>query len=135
MALKKPNTLCKNIHCTKGKDGGRKLFYTCKYCVHTMSNQSVACSDECFEEYMKQITEARNQGSPFSFLEKLPERTDMTQEEVYDLVMETPTEEVVAETEEELAEEIAEDPMHSYGLIVKRINEKLDEENDEEGDA
>lgn len=135
MALKKPNTVCKNRNCTKGKDGGRKVFYTCKYCVHTMSNLSVACSDECFEEYMKQVAEARNHGTPLTFEEKLPERTDMTQEEVLELVMATPTEEVVAETEEELADELAEEPTHSYGMVVKRINEELDAENEEEGDA
>lgn len=137
MAQKKPNTLCKNIHCTKGKDGGRKLFYTCKYCVHTVSNQSVACCDECLKEYLHQIAEARNHGTPRTFEEMLPERVDMTQEEVMELVMETPTEEVVRETEEELAEELAENPTCGYGLIVEHINAELDEDSEdkEEGDA
>lgn len=134
MALKAPNTVCKNRNCTKGKDGGRKVFYSCKYCVHTVSKQSVACCDECYEEYLVQVTKARESGNPLTFEEKLPERTDMTVEEVFELVMETPTEVVVEETEQELAEELAEEPHHSYGRAVKKINEKIDE-NEEEGDA
>lgn len=135
MAQKKPNTLCKNIHCTKGRDGRRKLFYTCKYCVHTVSNQSVACCDECFHEYMKQVAQARADGKPFTFAEMLPERTDMTASEVMELVMDTATDEVVLETEAELAEELAEEPGVGYGRIVRHINEALDETNMEEGDA
>lgn len=134
MALKKPNTVCKNRNCTKGKDGGRKVFYSCKYCVHTISKQSVACCDECFEEYLAQVTEAREKGAPFTFEERLPERTDITGEEVLNLVMETPTEQVVAETEKELAEELDGELNRSYSVAVRKINEALDD-NEKEGDA
>lgn len=134
MALKAPNTVCKNRNCTKGKDGGRKIFYSCKYCVHTVSKQSVACCDECYEEYLTQVTKARENGTPLTFEEKLPERIDMTAQEVYELVMEADTNDVVAETEKELAEELAEEPSHSYSVAVKKINRKIDK-NKEEGDA
>lgn len=134
MALRAPNTVCKNRNCTKGKDGGRKIFYSCKYCVHTMSRQSVACSDECYEEYLAQIAAARAHGAPLVSEESMPERIDMTPDEVFELIMETETEEVIAETEEELADEMSEFPECSYGMIVERINEELNAEN-EEGDA
>lgn len=131
MALKIPNTICKNRNCTKGKDGGRRIFYSCKYCVHTISKQSIACCDECYEEYLAQVAEARQQHQQ---MDLFPERTDMSKDEVYDLIMTASTEDVIRETEEELAEELSEDPMLGYGLIVCRINEQLNEKN-EEGDA
>ncbi len=130
MALKKPNTICKNRNCTKGKDGGRKVFYSCKYCVHTVSQQSVACCDECYEEYLQQLKEARAHKQP---VDLFPERTDMSKDEVQALVLDTPFEDVIQETNAELAEELAEDPDLSYGQIVNQINEKLDEADGEGG--
>lgn len=131
MALKKPNTICKNRNCTKGKDGGRKVFYSCKYCVHTVNKRSVACCDECFEEYIRQVNEARAHKDP---VDLLPERTDMSQDEVYDLVMKADHETVVRETKEELSEELAESPELGFGQIVDQINEEIDK-NAEEGGA
>lgn len=125
MALKQPNTICKNRNCTKGKDGGRKHYYTCRYCARTANWRSVACCEECYQEYLKQVAEARANNQPPDLL---PERTDMTKDEVYTLVTEADLEDVVRETEEELAEELAESPELGFGQIVDRINEQLDEE-------
>lgn len=130
MALKKPNTICKNRNCTKGKDGGRKHYYSCKFCVHTVNKRSVACCDECYDEYQKQVEDARAHNQPVNLF---PERTDMSQDEVRSLVMDTPYEDVVQATKEELAEEIEEFPGLGLGQIVDRINEQLDKANEEGG--
>lgn len=130
MALKQPNTVCKNRNCTKGKDGGRKHYYSCKYCVHSVSWRSVACCEECYEEYLRQVKEAREHNEP---VDLFPERTDMSVDEVYSLVMDADPDEVVRETEEELADEIEEFPWLGFGQIVDRINEQLDEANEEGG--
>lgn len=125
MATKQPNTICKNRNCTNGKDGGRKHYYACRYCARTANWRSVACCEECYQAYLKQVAEARANNQPPDLL---PERTDMTKDEVYTLVMEADLEDVVRETEEELAEELAESPELGFGQIVDRINEQLDEE-------
>lgn len=130
MALKQPNTICKNRNCTKGKDGGRKHYYTCRYCVHSVSWRSVACCEECYEEYMRQVVAAREHNEP---VDLFPERTDMSQDEVRFLVLDTSYEDVVQATKEELAEEIEESPWLGFGQIVDRINEQLDETNEEGG--
>ena len=130
MALKQPNTICKNRNCTKGSDGGRKHYYTCRYCVHSVNWRSVACSEECYDEYMRQVALARSHNVD---IDTLPERTDMTRSEVYELVMDADPDDVVRETNEELAEEIAESPELGFGQIVDRINEQLDEANEEGG--
>ena len=122
MALKQPNTLCKNRDCHKGKDGGRKHYYTCRYCAHSENWRAVACSPECYDEYMRQVAEARG---VLSREELLPERTDMTPEEVMELIHDLPTEQVMEETRQELAEEMAEHPGLGIGQIVDLINEDM----------
>lgn len=130
MALKQPNTICKNRNCTKGKDGGRKHYYTCRYCVHSASWRSVACCEECYDEYMKQVAEAREHNEPVNLF---PERTDMSQDEVRSLVMDAYYDDVVKATKEELSDEMEEAPGLGFGQIVDRINEQLDEANEEGG--
>ena len=125
MAAKQPNTICKHRNCTRGKDGGRKHYYTCRYCARTANWRSVACCEECYQAYMKQVAQARGLGDP---PDVLPDRTDMTKEEVRVLVTETPLEDVVRETQEELADEIAASPGMDIGQIVDQINKQLDEE-------
>lgn len=123
MAIKKPNTLCKNRNCTKGTDGGRKHYYACRYCTHSENWRSVACSWECYMEYQAQLIEARSKNEP---VDTVPERTDMTRDEVVTLISETPAEQVVAETEVELFEEIEANPSMGFGEIVDAINAELD---------
>jgi len=124
MTTKQPNTLCKNRDCKRGTDGGRKHYYTCRYCAHSENWRAVACCPECYDAYMKQVADARNKPSP---AELLPERTDMTVAEVEELIHELPTEQVMAETLGELAEEMAEHPELGIGDIVDMINVELDE--------
>lgn len=123
MAMKQPNTLCKNRDCHKGADGGRKHYYTCRFCTHSENWRAVACCPECYDAYMKQVAEARGQIAPE---ELLPERTDMTREEVAALISEAATEQVIEETKAELAEEMAENPDAGIGAIVDMINADLD---------
>ena len=118
----KPNSRCKNRNCTKGVDGGRALFYACLYCTHKQKYRAVACSPECYEEYIKQVAEARSNGAPVEVA--LPERLDMTQQEVVDLINE-PTEAVIKKTKEELADYIEDEEYFNVGGIVEMINEKI----------
>ena len=122
MAVKKPNTLCKNVNCTKGKDGGRKHYYSCSYCAHEENWRSLACSWECYMEFNDQLMKARNKGTVGKIL---PERTDMSMSEV-EILMETPLEQVVERTEMELAEEIEAHPHMGFDEIVDQINAEMD---------
>lgn len=125
MALKQPNTICKNRNCTRGADGGRKHYYTCRYCTHVVNWRSVACCEECYRAYMDQVAEARNHNVP---VDLLPERTDMSAAEVRELVFNTPIEAVVQATKDELFEEMSAAPELSFTEITDRINQELDEE-------
>lgn len=122
MALKKPNTLCKNANCNKGENGGRKHYYSCRFCVREENWRSMACSWECFMEYNDQVMRARSGGI---VIDMLADRTDMTKDEVKSL-LDTPVEQVVEQTELELAEEIEENPSKGFDEIVDQINAELD---------
>lgn len=74
---------------------------------------------------MQQVAEARLHNEP---VDLLPERTDMSANEVRDLILETSLKDVIQETKEELADELAESPGLGFAQIVDRINEELDEE-------
>lgn len=121
----KPNTICKNRNCNKGEDGGRKHYYACHYCAHSENWRAMACSWECYMEYQAQIIESRRKEEPVNLL---PERTDMTQDEVKTLIFDTPTEEVIQMTETELAAEIEEHPAMGFDELVDHVNEKLDKQ-------
>lgn len=123
MAVKKPNTVCKNRDCTHGADGGRKHYYACRYCMHTENWRAVACSWECYMAYQAQVIAARDNNQP---VDLLPERTDMTADEVRELIFETPTEVVVEQTNIELAAEIDEHPSLGFDELVDAINAELD---------
>lgn len=97
----KPNTICKNKYCTHGKDGGRKHYYSCHYCVHTENWRSMACCPECYEAYLQQVKEAR---SHHENTDTLPDRTDMTKQEVEALIKSADTGEVFEQTVKELKE-------------------------------
>jgi len=114
--VKKPNSLCKNRNC-------RKPFYACAYCTHKIAWRSVACCPECFDAYMKQVAEARAANRKVN---TLPERTDMTEEQVKGLIAK-PTDEVIEATKEELSE-YSED-LESVGLgeTIDKINDEIRE--------
>jgi hypothetical protein len=109
-AIKKPNSLCKNIYC-------RKPFYACAFCTRTNAWRAVACSFECYTAYGDQVLEARAAKRNVNLL---PERTDMTDTEMKEF-MEKPLDEVIALTNEELK-----DYSGSVADIVTKINEEID---------
>lgn len=122
MALKQPNTICKNRDCRRGADGGRKHYYSCRFCVRTENWRSVACCWECYTAYLDQVREARSRHEP---VDLAPERTDLTRDEWMEL-MRADEEQVIRETEVELAAELAEHPAASIPDIVDEINAQLD---------
>ena len=123
LVIKKPNSICKNTNC-------RKEFYACAYCTHTMAWRSVACSLECYAEYVNQVEIARARNKIVNIL---PERTDMTVEEVQELIN-TSTEEAIEATREEL-KDYADDLM-TLGLsgTIDKINDEINEMNIDDND-
>ena len=60
MGDQKPNHICKNINCTNGKDGNRKEYWACNDCDRLHSYREVACSTECYKEYVQQVLDSRS---------------------------------------------------------------------------
>lgn len=73
-------------------------------------------------EYNDQVMKARTGGI---VVDMLADRTDMSKDEVK-VLMETPVEQVVEQTEFELATEIEENPSKGFDEIVDEINAELD---------
>ena len=111
----KPNHICKNPEC-------RKKYYACNYCSRTLSWRSVACSFECYQKYTDLVIAERSKGKT---VEVKPERTDMTEKEV-DELMERPIEEVFEETKEELKDFADIDGNVNFAKAVDEINKELD---------
>ena len=111
----KPNHICKNPEC-------RKKYYACNYCSRTLSWRSVACSPECYQKYTDLVIAERSKGKT---VEVKPERTDMTEKEV-DELMERPIEEVFEETKEELKDFADIDGNVNFAKAVDKINKELD---------
>lgn len=117
----KPNHICKNVNCNKGADGGKKHYYACDYCDRTFNWKSVACSKECYQEYMKQVIDARALNKRVN---NLPERTDKTENEVQEILA-APVEEVLSKTKEDLKDYIANEDS-DITEIVEDINQNFD---------
>ena len=115
MSEMKPNHICKNPEC-------RKKYYACNYCSRTLSWRSVACSPECYQKYTDLVIAERSKGKT---VEVKPERTDMTEKEV-DELMERPIEEVFKETKEKLKEFADIDGNVNFAKAVDEINKELD---------
>ena len=115
MSEMKPNHICKNPEC-------RKKYYACNYCSRTLSWRSVACSPECYQKYTDLVIAERSKGKT---VEVKPERTDMTEKEV-DELMERPIEEVFEETKEELKDFADIDGNVNFAKAVDEINRELD---------
>lgn len=90
----------------------------------------MTCSPECFEAYGKQVIEARAANKKVNLL---PERTDMTEDEVRNLINRD-TDEVIAETREELQDYIdGQDNfvnkdggvLGSLGAVIDSINQEI----------
>ena len=114
MSEMKPNHICKNPEC-------RKKYYACNYCSRTLNWRSVACSFECYQKYMDLVIAERSKGKT---VEVKPERTDMTEKEV-DELLERPIEEVIEETKEELKDFADIDGNVNFAKAVDEINREL----------
>lgn len=117
-----PNHICKNRNCTKGKDGGRKHYYACDYCDRTQNWKSAACSMECWEEYQRQVIEARSKNIEVNVL---PERTDMSEDETKKLLNKS-VEEVLESTKNDLKEYLDSDDVTNFNDVVEKINQEID---------
>ena len=115
MSEMKPNHICKNPEC-------RKKYYACNFCDKNRTWRSVACSFECYQKYTDLVIAERSKGKT---IEVKPERTDMTEKEV-DELMERPIEEVFEETKEELKEFADIDGNVNFAKAVDEINKELD---------
>lgn len=121
--MPQPNHICKNINCNKGEDGKPKHYYACDYCDRSRQWKSMACCIECYDEYMKQIVEARSKNKK---IDTSPNRTDKTKDEVQKL-MNKPLDEVLKETKEELKDYIKDDV--SISKAIEQINTEIEETN------
>ena len=111
----KPNHICKNPEC-------RKNYYACNYCSRTLNWRSVACSFACYQKYTDLVIAERSKGKA---VEVKPERTDMTEKEV-DELLKRPIEEVLEETKEELKDFADIDGNVNFANAVDEINKELD---------
>lgn len=109
MPLPKPNHKC--AYC--GKE-----YYACNYCDRT-DYRRFACSQECFAKVAWKF------GAKYAHLR--PQRTDMTEEQIDDL-MEKPIEQVKAESLEELKDYREEIEQIGFNGVVSMINKELDEQ-------
>ena len=111
----KANHICKNPEC-------RKHYYACNFCDKNNNWKSVACSFACYQKYMDLVIEERSKGK---IVEVKPERTDMTEKEV-DELLEKPIEDVIEETKVELAEFADINGDVDFAKAVDEINRELD---------
>ena len=113
----KPNHICRNPEC-------KKAYYACNYCDKSQNWRSVACSFACYQKYVDLVIAERSKGKT---VEVKPERTDMTEKEV-DELLESPVEEVIEETKEELKDFADIDGNVNFAKAVDEINENLEKQ-------
>ena len=106
---KKPNTICRNC---------KKEYYSCYHCVKSQNWRSIACCVECRDAYFEKILISRGEVV-------VPQRTDMIEDEVVELITETPIEEVIEKTQEELSDYIEENPDLTLTEVVEKVNEDI----------
>ena len=115
MSEMKPNHICKNPEC-------KKAYYACNFCDKNQNWRSVACSFACYQKYTDLVIAERSKGKT---IEVKPERTDMTEKEV-DELLKRPVEEVLEETKEELKDFADIDGNVNFAKAVDEINMELD---------
>ena len=111
----KPNHICRNPEC-------KKAYYACNFCDKNKNWRSVACSFACYQKYTDLVIAERSKGKT---IEVKPERTDMTEKEV-DELLKRPVEEVLEETKEELKDFADIDGNVNFAKAVDEINRELD---------
>lgn len=122
--VRKPNTICKNPHCTNGIDGKRKHFYACLSCLRRENWRAYCCSRECYEEYTRIILLSRSRAKE----DKLPERTDMSAAEM-EAVQHTPMAEIEKYTKDtELKDYFEENPDMPLSEIIDKVNSDIEKQ-------
>lgn len=111
----KANHICKNPDC-------RKHYYACNFCDRNNNWKSVACSFSCYKKYVDLVITERSKGK---VIEVKPERTDMTEKEV-DELLKSPIEKVLEDTKKELKDYVGLDGSIDINKAVEDINYKLD---------
>lgn len=119
MSINKANHICKNRNCPHGINGEPKHYYACNYCDRTKQWRSMACCPECYDEYMKQVLEARSKNQKVN---SLPQRIDKTEEEIIEM-MNAPQEVVLEQTKEELNEYLKDN--NSIAEAIDTINNEI----------
>ena len=118
----KANTICKYSKCNLGKDGERKHYYSCGYCVATENWKSMACCKEHYNLYIEEVLAARANGENVDIL---PERTDMSKDEIKSL-KKKPIKQVKKETEKELQEYADDNGEVNINEAVEKINKEIE---------
>ncbi len=122
----KANTICKYSKCSLGKDGGRKHYYSCGYCAATENWKSMACCKEHYHLYMEEVLKARKNGEP---VDTLPDRTDLSKEEIK-MLKKKPLTQVQRETEAELQNYADENGEINIYEAIDKINKEIESETD-----
>lgn len=117
----KANTLCKYSKCNLGKNGGRKHYYSCGYCAATENWKSVACCKEHYNLYIEEVLAAREKGEE---VDTLPDRTDMSKDEIKTLKRK-PLKQIKKETERELSDYADEYGNVNINDAVEQINKSI----------
>lgn len=118
----KANTICKYSGCTLGKDGKRKHYYSCNYCAATENWKSMACCKEHYNLYIEEVLAAREKSET---VDLLPDRTDMSKEDIK-ILKKKPLKQVKKETEKELQDYVDENGNLDIDEAVEKINKELE---------
>lgn len=118
----KPNTICKYSKCNFGKNGSRKHYYSCGYCVATENWKSMACCKEHYDLYIEEVLAARENGKEVDIL---PDRTDMSKDDIKALKKKS-IKQVKKETEKELSNYVDENGELNIMEAVDKINKEID---------
>lgn len=121
----KANTLCKYSKCNLGKNGGRKHYYSCGYCAATENWKSMACCKEHYSLYIEEVLAARERGE---LPDLLPDRTDMSKDEIR-FLKRKPLDQIKKETENELSDYMDSDGNVNILGAVDLINKDLESNN------
>ncbi len=118
--MKKPNHVCRNC----GKE-----YFACKYCDRTANWKSIVCNECGFEGYLSYAEKVESERFANRNFKIIPERTDMTEKEVVDL-LHAPIDKVVEETKNELLDYTNDIEELGLSAVIDNINSEIDELKD-----
>ena len=120
--MPKANHICKYSKCNLGPGGTPKVYYACSYCDRSESWRSMACCREHYTLYIEEVLANREKPTEEDML---PNRTDMTKDEVKDLKAK-PVEDVIKETKEELKDYKDDQGNLDIMEAVEKVNKEID---------